>query len=393
MRRQQVIQILQFVLAWILVFCLVVFVFEESFVDFVLKYWIYLLLVSISYFYYYSIKYELDKKFEYIRNAIIYGNLYLFAHIFFRPLLNISHELFVLLWLIILLLWWSSKMRSRWKYLLQTIGWVFCFFILISGIFYLYPEEPNIWWFVDSKVYQLSTMWIYDKIPKNDAYIQIENSKKSDNFQISSSFSKILSENNKISYPSLKKDRDGIVYIISPQWDLFLLFPQSEIQTQFSWNNLISLANINWRVRFFTWMFDSSIKYIWENAEISQEMWNYVEEIQNLYKSDLVSFLKNQISGNKTNLTNSNIMQDIDGIILKFLAKMFPASFSKNLKNYEYFQYYFSMVKSDKINLNIYANDRSEEITIKSLRSNIKENMNFGRNNAIKDKKKYKIWQ
>ena len=97
MRRQQVIQILQFVLAWILVFCLVVFVFEESFVDFVLKYWIYLLLVSISYFYYYSIKYELDKKFEYIRNAIIYGNLYLFAHIFFRPLLNISHELFVLL--------------------------------------------------------------------------------------------------------------------------------------------------------------------------------------------------------------------------------------------------------------------------------------------------------
>ena len=97
MREKQLIQLLQFIFAWVLIWLFVIFVLEESFVDFLLKYRLYFLIVSISYFYYYSIQYEPDKKFELIRNVIIYGNLYLFAHIFFRPLLNISHELFVFL--------------------------------------------------------------------------------------------------------------------------------------------------------------------------------------------------------------------------------------------------------------------------------------------------------
>ena len=97
MREKQLIQLLQFILVWVLICLFVVFVLEESFVDFLLKYRLYFLIVSVSYFYYYSIQYDPDKKFNLIRNVIIYGNLYLFAHVFFRPLLNISHELFVFL--------------------------------------------------------------------------------------------------------------------------------------------------------------------------------------------------------------------------------------------------------------------------------------------------------
>ena len=97
MRKQQFIHLLQFVFAWILIWAFVVFVIEKSFVDFVLKYWLYLLIVSFSYFYYYSIQYEPDKKYEFIRNVLIWGNVYLFLHVFFRPQLNISHQLFVLL--------------------------------------------------------------------------------------------------------------------------------------------------------------------------------------------------------------------------------------------------------------------------------------------------------
>ena len=140
MREKQLIQLLQFILAWVLIWCFVVFVMEVSFVDFLLKYWFYLLIVSISYFYYYSIQYDPDDKSKLIRKVIIYGNLYLFAHIFFRPLLNISHQLFVLLWLIILWLWRTTKLTTRWKYLMQFIWWIFWFFILISWIFYLYPD-------------------------------------------------------------------------------------------------------------------------------------------------------------------------------------------------------------------------------------------------------------
>ena len=132
MREKQLIQLCQFILAWILLWLFIVFVKEESFVDFILKYRLYLLIVSVSYFYYYSIQYEPDKKYKLIRNVLIWGNVYLFLHIFFRPLLNISHQLFVLLWLIFLWLWRCSKLKSRWKYLLQIIGWIFSFFILID---------------------------------------------------------------------------------------------------------------------------------------------------------------------------------------------------------------------------------------------------------------------
>ncbi|MBO7504993.1 hypothetical protein J6T66_02300 [bacterium] len=55
------------------------------------------MVASVSYYYYYSIQYEPDKKYELIRKVVLYGNVYLFAHVFFRPLLNISDELFVLL--------------------------------------------------------------------------------------------------------------------------------------------------------------------------------------------------------------------------------------------------------------------------------------------------------
>jgi hypothetical protein len=71
MKKQQFIQLLQFIVAWILVRLFVVFVVEESFVDFVLKYRVYLLFVSVSYFYYYSIEYEQDKKYRFIRTALI----------------------------------------------------------------------------------------------------------------------------------------------------------------------------------------------------------------------------------------------------------------------------------------------------------------------------------
>ena len=113
MTRKQFIQIWQFVLARIAIGCFVVFVMKESFVDFLLRYWLLWLILSVSYFYYYSIEYETDKKYETIRNILIYWNIYLLAHIFFRPLLNIEHALFVLLWLILVWLWRTTKMKTN----------------------------------------------------------------------------------------------------------------------------------------------------------------------------------------------------------------------------------------------------------------------------------------
>jgi hypothetical protein len=58
----------------------------------------------------------------------------------------------------------------------------------------------------------------------------------------------------------------------------------------------------------------------------------------------LVSYLKNQISDNEMSLANSRVMYNIDGKVIKWLARMFPASFTKNLRNYNEFQNYFSWI-------------------------------------------------
>ena len=53
-------------------------------------------------------------------------------------------------------------------------------------------------------------------IPKKDAYIQIVGSRKTEDFEITPYFEKSLNETSKILYPSLKKQRDEKVAIITP---------------------------------------------------------------------------------------------------------------------------------------------------------------------------------
>ena len=343
MGEKQLIHLLQFIFAWILIWIFVVFVLEWSFVDFLLKYWLYLLIVCISYFYYYSIQYDLDDKSKIIRNVIIYGNLYLFAHIFFRPLLNISHSLFILLWLIILWVWRTTKLTTRWKYLMQIVWWIFWFFILISWIFYLYPNKPDIEWFIKSRSYEILVTNIDKNIAKKDAYIQIIDSKRSSDFDIIPDFEKQIVESCKISYPSKNTQRDEKVVIITPYWEIIWILPQSEIQLEFDNGKLVNLLKANWEIGYLSWIFDSSVAFS-GGIELLSGQQDWVQWIQYDYKYDLVDYLRNQISSNEGILVNSSIMYKIDGKIIKWLARMFPASFTKNLRNYNEFQNYFSLV-------------------------------------------------
>lgn len=373
MRKQQLGQLLQFLFMWLLIRFFVVFVLEGSFVEFLLKYWLYFLIVSITYFYYYSIQYDFDKKSEFIRNAIIYGNLYLFAHIFFRPLLNITHQLFIILWLIVLWMWWSTKIRSKWKYLLQILWWIFSFFILISGMFYLYPERPDVEWFINSRKNQISVLWTTESVPQKDAYIQITNSKKNDKIVIAPYFERSLVENCKISYPSLKKQRDEKIIITSPYWDVLRLFPQSEIYLEFGEDGLIKASKLNWKVWFLSWVFNSSLSFVWDPDVLSLSQQEWIEWVQDSYKYDLVSYLKSQISSSSVSFANNTIMYNIDWKIIGFLARMFPATFSKNLRNYNEFQEYFDWIENNEINLDKYNIKVWSWWSISSFWGNIKK--------------------
>ena len=356
MRRQQWIQLLQFIAIWILIYLFCHFVVKQSFVDFILNHRFFFLVASISYFYYYSIQYEPDKKYELIRNVIIYGNLYLFAHIFFRPLLNISDELFVLLWLIVLWFWWTTKMKSRWKYLLQWLWLIFSFFILLSGTLYFYPNKPDIDGFINSRNYELFAVWVSDNLDKRDAYIQINNFKRFEDYEIVPWFSKYLLESCEISYPSNKIQRDEKIILMMPEWEIFWIFPQSSIRLDFSWKKLVKISKLSWKVGVLTWMFDSVDEFVWELENLSSQETEELQSLQDGYKYELVLYLKNQISDSNISLANGTIMYDIDGRILWFLAKMFPTSFGKNLKNYKEFMYYFSLIDQEEIDLGRYSN-------------------------------------
>ena len=383
MRKKQLIQTIQFIWVRILTRAFVTFILKESFIDFLLRYWLYFIIVNISYFYYYSIQYEPDKKYELIRNIIFYGNVYLFLHIFFRPILNISHQLFVLLWLIFLGLWRSSKLKSRWKYLLQTLGWIFSFFILISGMFYYYPEAPDINWFINNRMAEIWFLWVDEKIDKNDAYIQLTTTKDTTNLEIVPNFKKALSENQKVSYPSTKIQRDEKIIIITPQWDLLWLFPQSEIQLLFDWKILKKVSKLSWKILFSSWVFNSNIEVLWYEQNLTQEQQEWLEWIHNSYKFELVSYLKNQISESNIWWANNTIMYNIDGKIIWFLAKMFPVTFSKNLHNYNEFQKYFSWTNKP-VNLSKYNLEQpkwSNDSFLESMKDGIKNGKNntYGR--------------
>ena len=375
MRRQQIIQVLQFLVVWVLVWAFVVFVLKLSFIDVVLQYRVYFLIVSVSYFYYYSIQYETDKKYDFIRNIVIWGNAYLFAHLFFRPLLNISHELFVLLWLIILWLRGTTKMRSKRRGLLQIIWWIFIFFIIISGIFYLYPEAPDIDGFLQSRKNELFVMWIDKSVDKSDAYLQISGLRKDSQFEIVPNFHFVLMEDCKISYPSLKMDRDEKVTILTQNGEVMLILPQSEVQILFSWGKISKVIQNNWKIRFLSGMFELSLEIDWDLEEPTPEDLEFMQKIFEWYQVDLVNYLKDQISDSKISLAHNTVMYKIDWTIIRFLARMFPTTFGRNLRNYNAFQDYFSLVQEDEIDLTRYDTEWRWKISLKQFFWNIRSNM------------------
>jgi len=395
MRRQRIIQILQYLLVRIWTWLFVVFVMKKSFVDFILQYRVLLLIASISYFYYYSILYDVDKKYKFIRSALIYWNVYIFAHVFFRPLLGINHELFILLWLVILWLWGTTKMKSKWRWVLQVLWWTISFFILISGIFYLYPDSPDIEWFLSTRSYEIQAYDTYSSVPRTDAYIYISWNKKNEDFDINPNFYKELTENCIIWYPSLKNNREEKILITTPMWDIYQLYPQSKIQVDFSGKDMAKLYVINWKIWLLYWLFDSSINLSGNVSVLSGDDLQWLKSLQYEYNEELVNYLKKQISWNNS-WKNNAILYKIDETIIRFLCRIFPTSYTKNLDNYNEFQSYFSLVSSNDTGLFTYSDsfiDSSQDksnITVGSLMSNFRNNMRIWNENTYGVKKPWK---
>ena len=108
---------------------------------------------------------------------------------------------------------------------------------------------------------------------------------------------------------------------------------------------------------------------------LSQENADFLSAMSQEYVEELVDFLREQISDSQIGLASSTIMQNIDGVILRFLARMFPTTFGQNLKNYNQFQQYFSLIQKDGEDLAIYSIYNKTGYFIGSFRESIKNNM------------------
>ena len=91
---------------------------------------------------------------------------------------------------------------------------------------------------------------------------------------------------------------------------------------------------------------------------LSQENADFLSAMSQEYAEELVDFLREQISDSQIGLASSTIIQNIDGVILRFLARMFPTTFGQNLKNYNQFQQYFGLVEREKESMSRYSTQK-----------------------------------
>ena len=278
-------------------------------------------------------------------------------------------------------------MRSKRKGFLQIIWWIFVFFIIISWIFYLYPEAPDIDGFLQSRKNELFVVWIDKSVNKSDAYLQISDLRKDSQFEIVPNFHLVLMEDCKISYPSLKMDRDEKVTILTQNGEVMLILPQSEVQIIFSWDKMSKVIQNNWKIWFLSGMFESSLEIDWDLENPISENLEFMQKIFESYQIDLVNYLKDQISDSKISLAHNTVMYKIDWTIIRFLARMFPTTFGRNLRNYNAFQDYFSLVQENKIDLARYDTEWNQKISFKEFFKTIWNNMKLGRWST------YDIWK
>jgi len=152
---------------------------------------------------------------------------------------------------------------------------------------------------------------------------------------------------------------------------------------------LVNLLKLNWEVWFLSWVFDSSVDFS-GGIILSAEQQDWIQWIQYNYKYDLVSYLKSQISANDISLVNTSVMYNIDGKVIKWLARLFPATFTKNLRNYNEFQNYFSWVDEwENIWIGKYEMKKDGSWSFSSLWDSFVGNMKIWKGNTYNVFKKH----
>lgn len=382
MKREHIIIIAQYLLVWILTILLTVYIFPEFwFFNFITTYWRYILIFTCSYITYYQFQTYQEKKYQQIRQGVLYFNIYLFAHVFFRPLLNITPELFILLGVSITVIFSLQKLflNTYIKTSLTILLSIINILILISGLIYTYPEPPHINQFIQKQSLQLITS-SPENTPPQQTYLKIyypENSREEMLLFQEGTFQKILPNHIELHLISNQQNIPQQTFLLFPNWSLLQLLPQSTIAIKKEGLNHIIQQWIG-NSKIFNSELDTTIMFQ-DQQNISPEIYHSISQ---QYYNNLQTFLKKQIWGVfRTNPISIRLSEKT----LLILSKTLPSFFSQNLKNFYNFQTFFQEDTTTSTFSEKYSNPLTSS-TQNSLWSSLLQNIKLGITNTSSHK-------
>lgn len=300
-----------------------------DFHQFIIEYRWYALLITLAYLYYRFIMDDEDKRFQ--QDLIKRSALYLTIFLFIRPLLNIAPFPFLIMSLI---LWWLRKIRRLDKKIKLPLLLLWGFIvscILISWVFYLYPDPPDFQWFIEQQAISLHFSSSRE-IPKTESYLQVTefSTNKVDTYTLKPEKKvKSLNGDFQVIYASNSSWQDSQIFLLFENGQVIKLFPQSILTMQ---NNKITLS-------YWTWaLHDSRLTWNREIDGITVPLSDQeYEKLIEPYQKDLANYLFKQI--NQPSQKNKEI-RSLNKKFLTIMEKVLPGLFYQNLQNFDAFSVY-----------------------------------------------------
>ena len=324
-----------------------------SFLQCIIEYRRYFLIVTLSLLYYYLIFDDEDKKFQ--KTLIINANLYLFIFLFFRPLLHIEIVPFLILSVILFVIRKTKSLSKNIKLPIIIVWGFISLVILLSGLFYLYPEEPDFQWFIQTKE---NTLFLYSQnsLHKRQATVEIKNlnNGKVDQLSFKEWEKKItIKENTQITYQTNQNNQENQIFILFDNGEVIQLLPQSSMV----WTNT-GIMMIQWESKYHPSLIGTPKEKIWLFSVLDDETY---EDLIETYQKDLENYLYKQIG---SHIQQNKEIRNINKKFLTILDTLFPKIFSKNVKNAEMFERYFentsSIIDTTKYQTSKYKDQNSE---------------------------------
>ena len=295
------------------------FSIDFNFREFFSSYRWFLLIVGISFFVWRSLRWETDSSKVMLRNGILIGNLYLFLHLFFRPLLHIEPALFILLGLIIWGVIWVARQpwNLRAKRIVYVIWGIFSVGILISGFFYLYPEAPDETGFLAQQQKKLIITSPFSQ-SKQEAYVLLEPTllwKIEEITFLAWRQEFLLPETTEVAFISRKPVNSGQVFLLFENGYLLEIFPQQEIA-----------------------LFSGTLAGVSQERGVVVEFFSH--PVLDSYVQAFQTYLEQQIW---SPFATFSFFHTINTWVLNRLAILFPGFLSENLTPAQRFNEYFQL--------------------------------------------------